>query len=99
MSQKFRLLFRGDGLTDCVEIWYAFGDPLDALHAVVTGGVSPHMRMYTPRICISGMAWPIVFKFGVRVGVMNYVLFGTNHGRGIFARAHVHTVISCTNQL
>ena len=32
------------------------------------GGVSLHVRTCTPRFCISGMAQPIVFKFGVCVG-------------------------------
>ena len=31
-------------LTDCVEIWYALGGPLVTHHAVVTGGVSLHVR-------------------------------------------------------
>ena len=68
MSQMFRLLFLGNDWADCVEIWYALGDPLVTAYAVVTGGVSLHVRTCTPRFCISGTAWPIVFKFGVWVG-------------------------------
>ena len=37
----FRLLFLGNGWTDCVEIWHAIGDPLVTAYAV-TGGVSLH---------------------------------------------------------
>ena len=69
----FRLLFLGNGWTDCVEIWYALGNPLVTAHAIVTGtgGVSLHVRTCrdtpTPRFCISQTARPIVFKFGVWV--------------------------------
>ena len=61
----FRLLLLGNGWADYVEIWHAFGDPLVAAYAVVTSGVSLHVRTCTPRFYISGMARPIVFKFGV----------------------------------
>ena len=44
MSQMFRLLFLGNGWADCVEIWHALGDPLVTAYAVVTGGVSLHVR-------------------------------------------------------
>ena len=37
------------------------------MHAVITGGVSLHVRTCTPRFCISGTARPIVFKFDVVV--------------------------------
>ena len=60
MSQMFRLLFLGNGWADCVEIWHALGDPLVTAYAVVTGGVSLHVRTRrdtpTPRFCISEMA-------------------------------------------
>ena len=50
------------------EIWHALGDPLVTAYAMVTGGVSLHVRTCrdtpTPRFCISETAWPIVFKFG-----------------------------------
>ena len=39
-----RLLFLGNGWADCVEIWHALGDPLVTAYAVVTGGVSLHVR-------------------------------------------------------
>ena len=61
----FRLLLLGNGWADRVEIWYAPGDPLVTAYAVVTGGVSLHVRTRTPRFCISGIARPIVFKFDV----------------------------------
>ena len=64
----FCLLFLGNGWADCVEIWYALGDQLAAGYAAVTDGASLHVRTRTPRFCISGTAWPIVFKFGVWVG-------------------------------
>ena len=64
----FSLLLLGNGWADCVEIWHAIGVPLVAVHAVVTGGVSLHVRTCTPRFCISGTAWLIMFKFGVWVG-------------------------------
>ena len=63
----FRLLFLGNGWADCVEIWYALGNPLVTAYAVVTDGVSLHVRTCTPRFCISQTARPIVFKFGVWV--------------------------------
>ena len=69
MSLMFRVLFLGNGWADCVETWYALGDPLVTAYAVVTGGVSVHVRTSsTPRFCISETAWPIVFKFGMWVG-------------------------------
>ena len=43
MSQMFRLLFLGNGWADCIEIWYAVGDPLVTAYAVITGGVSLHV--------------------------------------------------------
>ena len=63
----FPLLFLGNGWADCVEIWYALGNPLVTAYAVVTDGVSLHVRTYTPRFCISQTARPIEFNFGVRV--------------------------------
>ena len=44
MSQMFHLLFLGNGWAEFVEIWHAFGDPLVTAYAVVTGGVSLHVR-------------------------------------------------------
>ena len=44
----FRLLFLGNGWADCVEIWYALGNPLATAHAVVTdGGISARAHVYT----------------------------------------------------
>ena len=48
------------------------------------------LRTCTPHFCISGTAWPIVFKFGVWVGAITYVL-STSNGWCTSARAHVHT--------
>ena len=61
----FRLPLLGNGWADCIEIWYALGDPLVTAYAVVTCGVSLHVRTCTPRFCISGTARPIGFNFGV----------------------------------
>ena len=36
----FRLPSLGNGWSDCIEIWYALGDPLVTANAAVTGGVS-----------------------------------------------------------
>ena len=72
MSQMFRLLYLGNGWADCVEICHALGDPLVTAYAMVTGGVSLHVRTCrdtpTPRFYISDTACPIVFKFGMWVG-------------------------------
>ena len=43
----FHLLFLGNDWANCVEIWYALGDSLVTVYAVVTSGVSPHMRTCT----------------------------------------------------
>ena len=67
MSQMFRLLFLGNGWADCVESWYALGNPLVTTYAVVTNGVPLHVRTCIPRFCISQTARPIEFNFGVRV--------------------------------
>ena len=48
----FRLPSLGNGWADCVEIWYALGDPLVTAYAAVTGGASLHVRTCTPRFCI-----------------------------------------------
>ena len=62
-----RLPSLGNGWADCVEIWYALGDPLVTAYAIVTGGVSLslHVRTCTPRFCISETARPIGFNFGM----------------------------------
>ena len=61
----FHLLSLGNGWVDCVEIWYVLEDPLVTAYAVVTGGISLHLRTCKPRFCISGTARPIGFNFGV----------------------------------
>ena len=57
--QMFRLLLLGDDWADCAGIWCAIRVPLVVVHAVVTGGVSLHVRTCTQRFCISKMARPI----------------------------------------
>ena len=37
----------GNGWADCLEIWYALGDPLVTAYAVLTGGASSHVRTCT----------------------------------------------------
>ena len=44
VSKIFRLLFLGNGWADCAEILYAIGVPLVTAYAVVTGGISLHVR-------------------------------------------------------
>ena len=41
-----RLPSLGNGWADCVEIWYALGDPLVTAYAIVTGGVSLSARAH-----------------------------------------------------
>ena len=65
VSKIFRLLFLGNRSADCAEILYVIGVPLVTAYAVVTGGVSLHVRTCRPRFCISGTARPIGFNFGV----------------------------------
>ena len=61
----FRLPSLGNGCADCVEIWHALRDRLGTAYAAITGGVSLHVRTYTPRFCISGTARPIGLNVGV----------------------------------
>ena len=60
VSKIFRLLFLGNRWADCAEILYAIGVPLVTAYAVVTGGVSLHVRTCrdtpTQRFCISETA-------------------------------------------
>ena len=62
----FRLLFLGNGWGDCVEIWHALGDPLVTAYAVVTGGVSLHVRTVHTALLylLFKNGRPIVSKFG-----------------------------------
>ena len=93
----FRLLLHGNGWADCYEIWYALGDPLVTAYAVVTGGVSLHVRTCTPRFRISGTARPSVFKFGVRVWSHDVSAFHKSWvGWGISARTHICTCARAT---
>ena len=82
----FRLLFLGNGWADCVEIWHAIGNPLATAYAVVTDGVSLHVRTCTPRFCISQTARPIVFKFGVWV---------SSHYESAFHKSWVGYLCTC----
>ena len=45
----FRLLFLGNGWTDCVEILYAIGVPLVTAYAVVMGGACAPVRAHVQR--------------------------------------------------
>ena len=74
------LLILGNGWADCAEIWYAIGVPLVIVYAVITVGVSLHVRTCTPRFCISETAWLIVFKVGV---------WGGGHYRSAFQESWV----------
>ena len=77
-----------NGWTDCVDIWY-----LCSYMPISYAFYKRHgwnASTCTPRFCISGTAWPIVFKFSVWVRAINYVL-STSHGWGASARAHVLT--------
>ena len=67
-----RLLLLGKDWADCAEIWYAIGVPLVVVHAIVTGGVSLHVRtaLLLGRLCS---------KLVCGLGVINYVL-STSHG-------------------
>ena len=86
----FRLLFLGNGWADCVEIWYALGNPLATAYAVVTDGVfctcARAHRASVSQERLGRLSSILVCE----LGVMNYVL-NTIHGWGISARAHVHT--------
>ena len=82
----FRLLFLGNGWADCVEIWYALENPLATAYAVVTDGVSLHVRTCTPRFCISQTARPIVFKFGVWI---------SSHYQSAFHKSWVGYLCTC----
>ena len=44
VSKIFRLLLLGNCWDDCAEILYAIGVPLVTAYAVITGGVSLHVR-------------------------------------------------------
>ena len=63
--RKTLLLMFGNGWADCVEIWYAFRNPLGTGYPVVTGGVPLHVITCTPERCISETARSIAFKFAV----------------------------------
>ena len=55
VSQIFRLLFLSNDWADCVEILYALGGPLVTAYAVVTVGVSLHVRTCTD----TPIRWPV----------------------------------------
>ena len=84
--QMFRLLFLGNGWADYVEIWYALGSLLATAYAVVTDGVSLHVRTCTPCFCISQTARPVAFKFGVRV---------SSHYLSAFHKSWVEYLCTC----
>ena len=94
VSQIFRLLFLGNGWTDCAEILYALGAPLVTAYAIVTGGASLHVRTCrdtpTSRFCISETAWPILFEFGMWVGGHSLSAFHKSWVECICTRARAH---------
>ena len=97
MSQMFRLLFLGNGWADCIEIWYAVGDPLVTAYAVIMVGVSmhvltcrgtPHHRASVSRKRIGRLCSNLVCG----LVVINQVP-STSHWWSTSARAHVHTAL------
>ena len=86
----FRLLYIDNGWADCVEIWYALGDPFVTAYAAVRGGVTLHVRTCrdTPTLhfCISETSWPIVLKFGMWVG---------GHYLSVFHKSLVECICTC----
>ena len=93
--QMFRLLSLGNSWADCFEIWYALGDPLVTAYAVVTGGVSLHVRtctVHTALLYLRNGSADCIQIWCVGWGFINYVL-STRYGLGISARAHVHTAL------
>ena len=66
----FRLPLLDNGCADCMEIWYALGDPLVTAYAVVTGGVSLHVRTCTPRFSFvsSAVNWYVLQGVSFSVG-------------------------------
>ena len=89
----FRLLLLGNGWADCVEIWHALGDPLATVYAVVTGGVSLHVRTCARahRTSVSQeRLGRLCSNLVCGLGVITYIL-STSHGWCTSARAHVPT--------
>ena len=60
--------YRGNGLTDCAEIWYVVRDSLASRFTNVNGGVQAHARTCTSLLCILGTARRIALKYGVSLG-------------------------------
>ena len=75
MSQMLRLLYLGNSWADFVEIWHALGDPLVTSYAVVTGGVSLHVRTCrdTPHTALLylGNGLPIGSNLVCGLGIIN----------------------------
>ena len=92
------LLYLGNVLTDCVQIWYVGWGSLPKCLPQVIGGVHLHVRTCTPLFykcsaCrYSVMVGPIALKFGMHWGPISYSLC-SSHGCGISARAHVQTAL------
>ena len=62
------LLYLRIGLADWVQFWGVSWGSWTRCLTQVMGGLSLHVRTCRPHFCISGSAWPIVFKFGMWVG-------------------------------
>ena len=59
------LLYLRNGLADWVQFWCVSWGSWARCLPQVMDGVSLHVHTCRPRFCISGTAWPIVFKFGM----------------------------------
>ena len=81
----FRLLFLGN-VNDCVEIWYALGNPLATAYAVVTDGVSlPCARAHRALYPTNGSAGYVQIWW---VGFESSKVLSASHGLGSL---HVRT--------
>ena len=91
------LLYLGNGLADCVQIWYVGWGSLTKCLPQVMDGVHLHVRTCAPLFrncsacCFSVTVGPIALKFCTWESI-SYRLC-SSHGWGISARAHVHTAL------
>ena len=99
VSKILCVLFLGNGWADCVEILHAIGVPLVTIYAVVTGGVSMHVRSckdtpHGPHSASVSQKWfdRLCSNLVCGLGVTKYIraFHKSWAGWGISARAHVH---------
>ena len=83
----FRLPSLGNGWADRVEIWYALGDPLVTVDAIICTCAHAH-RVSVSQERLGRLGSILVCE----LEVMNWVLY-TSHGWDISARAHVQTAL------